>query len=180
MTDSLAAFDASAEARFASAYRARSSGWRTQPVPEHQVPNGLRAVRTPHVQVGLRQGGHQASVLVPARLPDRQLEPGPLECGHVRRFVAGVGHGQVHVDDGLGREARNARRSDVLQREHAISEGEPDPLGQHLELLRPRRVGIDHRVGRGSGRPFTHSTSASGSPSSCRVISSIVAITGIV
>ena len=74
----------------------------------------------------------------------RRTKPAPLERRHVRRLVAGVGDGQVDVDDRLGGEIRDARRAHVLESEDPVAKGAADAVGQHLELRRPRRIGIDH------------------------------------
>jgi hypothetical protein len=59
---------------------------------------------------------------VPARLADAKGEPVAFERRDVRRLVARIGDGQIDVDDRFGGQIRDARRSDVLDRERSVSE----------------------------------------------------------
>ena len=90
-------------------------------------------------------------MLVPPRLANREYEARPFERRHIGGLVARVADGQVDIDDRLGRQAGDARRSDVLQCDHAIAEREPDAVSQLIERGRPGRIGIDDVDGSRSG-----------------------------
>ena len=90
---------------------------RAEPVTEHDVAHRLRAVRAPDVQVrrGYAETSRRCSCQFGSRM--RSVEPGRHEVRDVRRLVTVVGDGEVDVDHRLRRQARDARRSDVLEGE---------------------------------------------------------------
>jgi len=85
-----------------------------EPVTEDPVPHRLGAVRPEDVQVASGLVGPQGAVAVPPGLADHEPEADRLQRRHVVLFAAGVGHRQVDVDDGLGRQSRDRGGADVL------------------------------------------------------------------
>ena len=80
--------------------------------------------------------------------PAHVSEAGALQVGDVRPFVAGVGDGQVDIDDRLGGQAGHRSGADVIERQHPVAERSPDPFGDRVVDGRPGRVvlGDHHRL----------------------------------
>jgi hypothetical protein len=84
----------------------------------------------------------EQTVLVPLWLPDSQHESRRLKGWNIGGLVCGVGNHEQDVDDGLGREPRHRRRSNVLDAERALTECGLNALTFTKELLRPLRIGL--------------------------------------
>jgi hypothetical protein len=86
-------------------------------------------------------------VLEQFRLPDPQDVPRFLQPWDVGFLVAGVGHYQAHIDDGLGGEAGDGRGTHVFQLQDALAQRSPNPAILVTEQLRPGWVvlGQGHR-----------------------------------
>jgi hypothetical protein len=108
------------------------------------VLDQLGAVEPEDVQVAGRLVRRQHPVAVPPGLADHQPEPGRLQRRHVVLLAPGVGHRQVDVDDGLGRQSRDGGGTHVLQLQHPPAQRLPDPAGEAVVLPRPAGVGIGH------------------------------------
>ena len=113
-----------------------------QPVTEHPVPHRLRAVEPVYMQIAPRLVRRQSPVAVPPWLADHQPEPDRLQRRYVVPLAAGVGHRQVDVDHGLGRQPRDRAGAHVLQLQHPPAQGLPDPVSQLVVLPRPGGIGI--------------------------------------
>jgi Platelet-activating factor acetylhydrolase, isoform II len=82
------------------------TGGAPQPVTEDPVPDRLGAVEPENMQIAARLIRHQSPVAVPPGLADHQPEPDLFQRRHVVLLAPGIGHRQVDVDDGLGRQPR--------------------------------------------------------------------------
>jgi hypothetical protein len=111
-----------------------------QPVPEDQMPHGLRRSGREYVDVDVRIRALEQPVLVPVRLADGQPIAGRGQRRHVRLLVGRVRHGEVDVDDRLGGQTRHRGRPDVLDRDHSFAEQFANPARLAAVELRPRRV----------------------------------------
>jgi threonine dehydrogenase-like Zn-dependent dehydrogenase len=85
------------------------------------VLDRLGAVKPEDVQVAAGLIRRQRPVAVPPGLADHQPEPDRLQRRHVVLLARGVGHRQVDVDDGLGRQSRD--RSGAFAEYIAVDQG---------------------------------------------------------
>ncbi len=107
------------------------------------------------MEVDVRVRTLEQPVLAPVGLADREHVAGRLEVGHVRRLVGRVWHLEHDVDDRLCREARDGRRSRVLEPDDPVAECGADARLLALVERRPRRVVLGYldACGLSSARP---------------------------
>ena len=153
-----------------------------QPVPEQQRPSPIGPVSHPHVQVDTLPGIgvgvqslHPVGRVVAGRMrgvpleSDRPRKPG---CGQGRRQLVGrvqAGHGELQIDDVLGRHPRDRGRTDVIDPGAAGRAG--DPGGQPARVGRPPRSRVDQPAGcrvRLAARPWCSPRTAAAGPATAR------------
>ena len=109
------------------------------------MPRRLGVVRREHVQVAARIRENEAAMLVPPRFPYGEGESRGLERRKIGALVGGIGHDQVDVDHGLGRQAGHRCGADVGDAQSAVTERRANAPLQLAEHQRPTRIRVDER-----------------------------------
>src|ERR1700686_891578 len=95
------------------------------------------------MQVDVRVGSLEQSVLIPFRLPDAQNIAGGLHGGDVGWFIGGVREHKKHVDNRLGGKSGNCCLADVFELEDSIAKYSASPVRFAPEPLWPIRIVLD-------------------------------------
>src|ERR1700722_1011516 len=132
-------------------------GGAPQPVTEDPMPDRLGAVEPENMQIAARLIRHQNPAAVPPGLADYQPEPDPSQRRYVILLASRIGHRQVDVDDGLGRQPWHGGGAHMLKLQHPPAQGLADPPGKVVIPPWPGRVGLgdlDASSRGGAGHPW--------------------------